>query len=119
MRATAASTRRFWRWLPSWQRTALAVAVAVLALVQLGGSSAAPGDPPSVIGDWSAPVAWPIVAVHMSLEPTGQVFALDGFAAGPNSEHLWDPASGTFIPIPYSRNLFCAGHIQLADGRTL
>ena len=55
----------------------------------------------------------------MSLEPTGQVFALDGFDAAPNSERLWDPATGTFTPVPYGRNLFCAGHIQLADGRTL
>ncbi len=23
------------------------------------------------------------------------------------------------MPVPYGRNLFCAGHIQLADGRTL
>ena len=119
MRKTATHTQRLWRGIPSWQRVTLALLATVLSLVQLGGSSAAPGDPPSVNGDWSAPTAWPIVAVHMSLEPTGQVFALDGFADGANSEHLWDPASGNFIPIPYGRNLFCAGHIQLADGRTL
>jgi fibronectin type 3 domain-containing protein len=107
--------RLFRRWRP----VTLATVAVLAALVQLGGSSAAPGDPPNLIGDWSAPSAWPIVAVHMSLEPTGQVFALDGFDAGPNSEHLWDPASGNFIPVPYGRNLFCAGHIQLPDGRTL
>ena len=55
----------------------------------------------------------------MSLEPTGQVAMLDGFDAGPNSERLWDPQTGTFTPIPYGRNLFCSGHVQLADGRTL
>ena len=52
-------------------------ALAVAALVQLAGSRAAVTN--ATIGDWSAPVAWPIVAVHMSLEPTGQVFMLDGF----------------------------------------
>ncbi len=119
MRTTAAHTNRLWRGIPSWQRSVLATIAVLVALVQLGGSSAAPGDPPSVIGDWSAPVAWPLVAVHMSLEPTGQVFALDGFAADPNSERLWDPATGAFTPVPYGRNLFCSGHIQLADGRTL
>jgi fibronectin type 3 domain-containing protein len=119
MRKAAANTNRLWRWLPSWQRSLLAVVAVAAALVQLGGSSAAPGDPPNLIGDWSAPQAWPIVAVHMSLEPTGQVFALDGFDDGPNSEHLWNPATGSFLPVPYGRNLFCAGHIQLADGRTL
>ena len=89
-------------------------------LVQLGGSSAAPGDPPNLIGDWSAPTAWPIVAVHMSLEPTGQVFALDGFSAGDRTRSISGiPTSGNFIPVPYGRNLFCSGHIQLPDGRTL
>ena len=119
MRTTAANTQRLWRGIPSWQRSALAFLAVLFALVQLGGSSAAPGDPPSINGDWSAPISWPTVAVHMSLEPTGQVFSLDGFAAGTNSERLWDPVSGIFTPIPYGRNLFCSGHIQLADGRTL
>ncbi len=91
----------------------------VAALVVLGGSRAAITATPAEIGQWSAPVSWPLVAVHMSLEPTGQVFTLDGFDAGPNSERLWDPATGIFTPVPYGRNLFCAGHIQLADGRTL
>ena len=90
----------------------------VAALVQLGGSTAAVPSPEQV-GEWSAPSAWPIVAVHMSLEPTGYVFALDGFGAALNSERLWDPGSGSFVSVPYGRNLFCAGHIQLADGRTL
>ncbi len=89
-----------------------------LALVQLGGSSAAVSAAPEDVGDWSNPAAWPIVAVHMSLEPTGQVFALDGFDDALNSERLWNPATETFIPVPYGRNLFCAGHIQLPDGRT-
>ncbi|MGI9111088.1 MAG: LamG-like jellyroll fold domain-containing protein, partial [Gaiellaceae bacterium] len=119
MRATATGTHRLWRWLPSWQRWALAASVFGLALVQLSGSSAAVSATPDQVGDWSDPVAWPIVAVHMSLEPTGQVFMLDGFDDGTNSERLWDPASGAFLPIPYGRNLFCSGHVQLADGRTL
>ncbi len=55
----------------------------------------------------------------MSLEPTGDVLAIDGFGAGTNSERLWNPQSGVFTPVPYGRNLFCSGHIQLSDGRTL
>ena len=47
-------------------------------------------------GEWSAPIAWPIVAVHMSLEPTGEVFALDGFDDAVNSERLWNPTTSTF-----------------------
>ena len=89
------------------------------ALVQLGGSSAAPGDPPNINGDWSAPFAWPIVAVHMSLTSTGEVFSLDGFGAALNSERVWNPQTGIFASVPYGRNLFCGGHVQLPDGRTL
>ena len=55
----------------------------------------------------------------MSLTPTGEVFSLDGFGAAVNSERLWDPTDGSFDAVPYGRNLFCSGHIQLADGRTL
>jgi galactose oxidase-like protein/Big-like domain-containing protein len=75
--------------------------------------------PPSQIGQWSAPVSWPIVAVHMTLLPTGNVIAYDGFSAEVNSERIWNPSTGTFTPVPYGRNLFCAGHILLPDGRAL
>ena len=119
MRAKAANTQRLWRGIPSWQRSVLALVAMVVALVQLAGSSAAPGDPPNVNGEWSAPFAWPIVAVHMSLTSTGEVISLDGFGAALNSERLWNPQTGLFTPVPYGRNLFCGGHVQLPDGRTL
>ncbi|HJU47413.1 MAG TPA: LamG-like jellyroll fold domain-containing protein, partial [Gaiellaceae bacterium] len=89
--------------------------MAAVVVLGSGSVSAAPAQD----GQWSAPISWPIVAVHMSLEPTGQVFMLDGFGNAPNSERLWNPATGTFQGVPYGRNLFCAGHIQLYDGRTL
>ena len=54
----------------------------------------------------------------MSLEPTGQVLVWDGWDAAPASMRLWDPSLGTFVGVPYTRNLFCSGHVQLADGRT-
>ena len=61
-------------------------------------SSAARAPPPATrptrSAHWSAPVAWPLVAVHMSLMPTGDVFMLDGFDAAPNSERIWDPDDG-------------------------
>jgi fibronectin type 3 domain-containing protein len=90
--------------------------VCVTALLLAAGSvRAAPSD----VGEWSAPLSWPLVAVHMSLEPDGQVLAFDGFSYAPNSERLWNPSTGAFTSVPYSRNLFCAGHTQLPDGRTL
>ena len=120
MRTTAANTQRLWRgdsFVAAQPRSQCSRSCS--SLVQLGGSSAAAGDPPDVIGEWSAPAPWPIVAVHMSLTSTGEVFMLDGFGAALNSERLWNPTTNTFRPVPYGRNLFCSGHIQLADGRTL
>ena len=118
MRTTANTTSRPGRRLPSWRRPLLAAAAAALALVHLGGSSAAVSADPADVGEWAAPFEWPIVGVHLSLTSTGQVYAIDQFGDAVNTEVLWDPPSGNFIPVPYGRNLFCAGHIQLADGRT-
>ena len=89
------------------------------ALVATSPFAATTAATNSVVGQWSAPTSWPIVAVHMSLTPTGKVLAFDGFDNALNSEHLWDPATNTFTSIPYGRNLFCAGQVQLGDGRTL
>ena len=48
---------------------------------------------------------------------TGKVLFWDGFEAGPNSQHLFDPTTNAITAKPYSRNLFCSGFSQLADGR--
>ena len=91
-----------------------------VAAIEIIPSSGPPPPPPPLdqTGQWSAPFAWPGVAVHMSLLPTGNVISWDGFADAPNSEQIWNPSSSSFTPVPYGRNLFCAGHITLADGRT-
>ena len=101
VRKKVAHTQRLWRRLALWQRCAFVASAVVVMLVQLGGSSAAVSAVSSdQVGQWSAPVAWPLVAVHMSLEPTGLVFMLDGFDAGANSERLWDPRPERSLPFP-------------------
>lgn len=75
--------------------------------------------PADQVGRWSSPQSWPLVAVHMALLPTGNVVTWDGFAAAPNSERIWNPATGSFLAVPYGRNLFCAGQILLPDGKVL
>jgi hypothetical protein len=78
------------------------------------------GPPPSVSGDWSSPVEWPLVAVDATLAPTGNVLVWDAWTAAPGSERIWNPTTGAFVPVPLtSDNRFCAGHVNLADGRTL
>jgi galactose oxidase-like protein len=66
-------------------------------------------------GQWTAPFAWPVVAVHLSLLPSGKVLSW-GHAGVPQ---VWDPATGLFTPIPSPVLLFCAGHSFLSDGRLL
>src|SRR6185437_1518439 len=118
VRRTAAHTKRLWR-QTTWQRAALLTCALVVALIQLNGSVAATSATPDQEGQWSAPTSWPIVAVHMSLEPTGQIWASDAWDAAVNTKQLYNPSTNTFTPVPYGRNLFCAGHVQLPDGRTL
>ena len=83
------------------------------------GGDGPSGPPPGQVGQWSSPSSWPIVAVHMSLLPTGNVLAFDAWDAAPNSQKVWNPSTGTFVAVPYGANLFCSGHVLLPDGRTL
>jgi chitodextrinase len=73
----------------------------------------------STAGQWAAPVAWPIVAVHANLLATGEILAWDGQDFG-NQATLWNPAGGTFTSVPNSlTNIFCGGQCLLPDGRAL
>jgi hypothetical protein len=76
----------------------------------------------SQIGEWSPLINWPLVAIHASLLKNGKVLVWD------DEEHdgifgqvhpkVWDPASNGLIDTPIiSEELFCAGHVNLADGR--
>ena len=75
-------------------------------------------SPPDQVGHWSAPVAWPLVAVHMSLEPTGRCSRSTAWDDAPELRAVLGPArdvrAGSVRAQPLLR-----GHVQLADGRTL
>lgn len=67
-----------------------------------------------------------VVGVHAALTKTGKVllFAYDESEAGyfnPNmgKSAVWDPSNNRVTSIPLGRNLFCAGHAFLGDGRLL
>jgi PKD repeat protein len=77
-------------------------------------SIAAAGAPASA-GQWAPPFAWPNIAVHLSLLPTGKVlsFGLSGTA------QVWNPTDGSFTPVPAPSVVFCSGHAFLPDGRLL
>ncbi len=72
------------------------------------GSSAATGN-------WSAPFPWPMVALHLSLMPNGQVLSWGGDGV----PQVWNPGTGDFTPFPSPAKLFCSGHSFLPDGRLL
>lgn len=67
-------------------------------------------------GQWSAPRCLPVVAVHASMLPTGDVLLWDRFAKA----RVWRPAAGA-VSTPHQphHEIFCSGHSLLADGRLL
>ena len=81
-------------------------------------SNVADPNAPSVVGQWQAPIAWPHVAVHMTLLHTGDVLSWDD--EGGVSSTLWNAATNTFTGLPNTAdNLFCSSQSALADGRIL
>ena len=80
-------------------------------------SAGAVASGPETTGQFSAPMNWPLVPVHIASLSNGKVAVWDGFDAAVNSERVWDPATRAFDAVPNGRNLFCAGHVTLPDGR--
>ena len=75
---------------------------------------------PAQIGQWSAPISLPVIAIHQALLPSGQVLMWDAadFTSAPPI--LWNPQTGTYANMPAtSTDLFCVGHAMLANGKLL
>jgi hypothetical protein len=112
----------------SWNTTSVPDGTHVITAVARDGSttttspavsitvSNATASAPSRIGQWSAPTNWPLVAVHATLLPNGQILAWDG-AAQNGAARIWNPGPNTFTAVPPPDNIFCAGHCLLPDGR--
>ncbi|TMB93885.1 MAG: DUF1929 domain-containing protein, partial [Chloroflexi bacterium] len=82
-------------------------------------ASATTSNTPPGLGQWSAVMNWPIVAVHAHLLPTGDVLAWSDYLNNGGAQ-IWRPATNTFTSTSFSLvNLFCAGHAYMADGRLL
>lgn len=67
-----------------------------------------------------------INAIHAALLHTGKVLLIAGsgndeknFKAGTFRSVLWDPEKNTFKEIDTPKDMFCAGHAQLPDGKLL
>ncbi|WP_236240207.1 galactose oxidase-like domain-containing protein [Streptomyces sp. CC228A] len=78
-------------------------------------------------GAWQVmPFKNPVRAVHAVVLRTGKVLMVAGsgndperFAAGSFETAVYDPADGSFTTVDTPIDLFCAGHVQLADGKVL
>ncbi|MEV6164739.1 galactose oxidase-like domain-containing protein [Streptomyces sp. NPDC052052] len=80
-------------------------------------------------GHWDfldVPSGYRINTIHAALLHTGKVLLVAGsgndrknFDAKSFRSVLWDPRTGRFTNVPTPRDLFCAGHTQLPDGRLL
>ena len=78
-------------------------------------------------GVWQVmPFDAPARAMHAVVLHNGNVLLIAGsgndtdlFAAGTFKTALYQPYSGTFVEVPTPADLFCAGHVQLRDGKVL
>ncbi|MGY4967415.1 galactose oxidase-like domain-containing protein [Streptomyces sp. 900105245] len=78
-------------------------------------------------GAWEVmPFKNPVRSMHAVMLRTGKVLLIAGsgndpslFQAGSFTSALYDPSSRTFRLIATPEDMFCAGHVQLADGLIL
>jgi hypothetical protein len=102
-------------------RSAIVGLVAVCAMAgALAAEAAAQGADPSVTGRWSAPFDVGDTGIHSSVLPNGRVllFSYPEQALGSDAS-VWDPATGDLsdASLQWPRDIFCAGHSFLPDGR--
>ncbi|AVH56818.1 MULTISPECIES: galactose oxidase early set domain-containing protein [Streptomyces] len=78
-------------------------------------------------GKWDVlPTQNPVRSMHSVVLNNGKVLLIAGsgnseeqFNAGTFTSAVYDPANGTYKVIPTPKDMFCAGHVQLQDGRVL
>ncbi|MDT0612955.1 galactose oxidase early set domain-containing protein [Streptomyces lancefieldiae] len=78
-------------------------------------------------GRWDVlPTRNPVRSMHSVVLHNGKVLLIAGsgndpemFEAGTFTSAVYDPATGRYRTIPTPKDMFCAGHVQLKDGRVL
>ncbi|MBD1537740.1 DUF1929 domain-containing protein [Arthrobacter sp. S13_S34] len=86
-----------------------------------------PTDPRATTGEWEiASVTLPNRGIHQTLLQDGRILVIAGsgndegnFRAGEFTTHVWNPTTGEMTEISTPEDMFCAGHVTLADGRVL
>jgi hypothetical protein len=77
--------------------------------------------PIAALGEWAAPIAWPVIAIHSALLPNGHVLT---WGRSDRQPVIWTPpaiagSSGSFVSATETQDLFCGGQTFLPDGRIL
>ncbi|MEU2063080.1 galactose oxidase early set domain-containing protein [Streptomyces sp. NPDC013455] len=78
-------------------------------------------------GRWTVlPTRNPVRSMHSVVLNNGKVLLIAGsgnseeqFRAGTFTSAVYDPANGGYKVVPTPKDMFCAGHVQLQDGRVL
>lgn len=78
-------------------------------------------------GRWDVlPTQNPVRSMHSVVLHNGKVLLIAGsgndpemFEAGTFTSAVYDPQTGDYKTIPTPKDMFCAGHVQLKDGRVL
>jgi hypothetical protein len=106
------------RWLSLAAAVLAAVAVGVVAT--LPQATAQTSTDPATVGQWSAPFEIGVKGIHSTVLGNGKVllFSYPVTAVGSDAR-VWNPASGgtTDVSLSWARDIFCAGHSLLPDGR--
>lgn len=93
----------------------------------LKGAAVPPADGEAVNGKWEVlNYELPVRAIHSTLLKNGKVLLIAGsgnsleeFQKGSFKASIWDPVTGVFITLDVPKDMFCAGHVTLPDGRVL
>lgn len=70
-----------------------------------------------IAGSWESPRAWPVVAIHSVLLPSGDVLIWKGLDGTSTVSTVWNPVTDQFTTGSVTSDLFCSAHSLLADGR--
>lgn len=91
------------------------------------GDVAPPQEGPATQGEWTVlDYNLPLRGIHTTVLKNGKVLLIAGsgnsvedFNASTFRASVWDPLTGTFTALQVPKDMFCAGHVTLADGRVL
>lgn len=95
--------------------------------VKQGDAPEEPVDGPTALGQWEVlDYELPLRAIHSTLLKNGKILLIAGsgnsvedFEAGTFKVSVWDPITDEFTNIETPKDMFCAGHVTLPDGRVL